>query len=78
MSRENKELKRKIDEARKKTEQLAWENDTLKRNVDYGKRMYDWLQALLTLRTRVGLEIEHAGRDVQVDIVGLDGEEQHI
>ena len=40
--------------------------------------MYDWLQALLTLRTRVGLEIEHAGRDVQVDVVGLDGEEQHI
>ena len=39
LSRENKPLKRKIDEARKKTEQLAWENDTLKRNVDYGKGM---------------------------------------
>ena len=58
-------------------QQLAWEKDTLKRNVDYGKRMYDRLQALLTLRTHVGLEIEHAGRDVQVDVVGLDGDEQH-
>ena len=75
LSRENKELKREIDEARKKTHQVAWENDTLKRNVDYGKRMYDGLQALMTLRTRVGLEIEHAGP--QVDVVGLDGEEQH-
>ena len=55
-----------------------WEKNVRRPPSVDGKRMYDWLQALLTLRTRVGLEIEHAGRDVQVDVVGLDGEEQHI